>query len=177
MNFVTDSFNIIDDDFFMDLSGLTQNNNSVDCDDNLDIANVVFVQEQDNSFGDDDIIEELLISTCESVEKLHSQEKTVNKNRFGTMSTEEEVNELSKKSISDATLKKNIWAINAFEAWREWRNNEAQKIQNQDSLSQIDIELLDIYFRSKEVKWGKLSLRNFTGINFGNSAISCVSRK
>ena len=59
----------------MDLSGLTQNNNSVDCDDNLDIANVVFVQEQDNSFGDDDIIEELLISTCESVEKLHSQEK------------------------------------------------------------------------------------------------------
>ena len=63
MNFVTDSFNIIDDDFFMDLSGLTQNNNSVDCDDNLDIANVVFVQEQDNSFGDDDIIEELLIST------------------------------------------------------------------------------------------------------------------
>ena len=93
------------------------------------------------------------------------------------MSTEEEVNELSKKSISDATLKKNIWAINAFEAWREWRNNEAQKIQNQDSLSQIDIELLDIYFRSKEAKWGRLSLRNFTGINFGNSAISCVSRK
>ena len=76
MNFVTDSFNIIDDDFFMDLSGLTQNNNSVDCDDNLDIANVVFVQEQDNSFGDDDIIEEQLqISTCESVEKLHSQKK------------------------------------------------------------------------------------------------------
>ena len=177
MNFVTDSFNIIDDDFFMDLSGLTQNNNSVDCVDNLDIANVDSVQEQDNSFGDDNIIEELLISTCESVEKLHSQEKTVHKNRFGTMSTEEEVNELSKKSISDATLKKNIWAINAFEAWREWRNSEAQKIQNQDSLSQIDIELLDIYFRSKEAKWGRLSLRNFTGINFDNSAISCVSRK
>ena len=47
----------------------------MDCDDILDIANVDSGQTQDISFGDDDNIEELLISTCESVEKLHSQEK------------------------------------------------------------------------------------------------------
>jgi hypothetical protein len=110
-----------------------------------------------------DVSDDELVLSCQAVEAEQAKKNGVSDGkRFGVPLSENAVNELSKRryvikclqdsnhalasfhifSVADASVKKYLWAVNVFNAWKGWRNEQALKPGS--TTSPIRVELVEM---------------------------------